>query len=452
MVVKKRILITFACVISIILVAGFAVYIRTAPLRAIQQSLSILNDETTRRINASPFQAIGLLSDSLENGNIHFDARFDGIPNVRINGALASNANERALDIGVIFMHLFQIELETQMNQERVAGRIGGLGDDFYGFTYSTFRDDIKIFGNSIGLDNEVMNTLSDMVEILDESLNADSQARLLQPYFDVFSRFLLTSSFRATREEDSQLIRFSFDWGDIISLLDRLYALLEQDEALYARYGFFSNFHSSVSLYDQLLEYLYGFIREMEQDISGDAFLTFSIDPDGRLNKMYFYTDIEHVNDGLPVEILLTACFGTGVYCSWKFSITFEGFGTPTSAVSILWDFASDGTYVNTIILPYAQGSRENSFVSEWTPETGDFTLSFGENVVGGRFISTSDDSFHLSINTEANLSLEINATQETPVIPDIHFVNLDMWDTGLIGILESPFFIMLRDALAKL
>jgi len=438
-------------------VASFAYYNRRiAPLLIVQQSLSNLSYETTERINTSPLMIVGLLSDALENGSVFVNSRLNVPPGVIANLSLSTNAetSERALEIGISFMRLLNVNLEAYMNTQRVAVRVLPIVDNFYGFTYDTFREDIQIFGRTAGFDNATMDMLSSMVETLDETLNASPREEsLLQPYIDVLIQFLRRSSFTTSRDSGYTLVRFSFDNSEIVALLESLHITLQYDEDLRTPYEIIAFPSSSIPSFDSLLEQLYYIIRNLDDTIE-HVTLQFTIE-NRRLQRVTATVKpLENAENtaldapstdtllwntsGMTENLLVIAIdFGQSALCPWTININ-------DNEATAVWSFTSGDTYVHSLLLqntsfqPIPETSQYK-VTSEWTPVTSDFTLSVNDSSFSGILNLRDDGSFRLRMDTF--VPFEISARQETPHIQEIEFINLDMWDMGLLGALMDIY-----------
>jgi len=88
--------------------------------------------------------------------------------------------------------------------------------------------------------------------------------------------------------------------------------------------------------------------------------------------------------------------------------------------------------------------------FVSKWTPEKGNFTLSFsGDSGYSGELtgnLKIDKTGFKLTFkdlmegNNDESLSLNIKAEAGAD-IKQVNYINIDKWDEALLEKLESAF-----------
>lgn len=437
-----------AIIAILILAAGIATFVyynrRIAPLLTVQQAVSNLSDEVILRINVSPLLATGLLSDALEDGSVFFSSRLNQQPSVIANLSLATNAEsrERALEMDVSFMRLLNINLEAYMDTQRMAVRVLPLVDNFYGFTYDTFREDIQIFGNTAGLGYATMDRLADMVEALDKNLNAPPrEENLLQPYINILVQFLRESNFAASRGADGlNHIEFSFDRREVISLLDNLHTALQNDDDIRIIYEVVALLNPSNPSFDQMLEQIYVLIRELETTVY-DLSLGFAIE--NRRIRQVTVTSRHYGRNSLPynaeqpgqrniadVPYVYTVMlnFGQSVSCSWSLYVEMNTLLRNT----VTWDFTYGDYYMQS--LSFASATAQSSYLAtKWMPATGDLSISVNDATFPGVLNLREDGSFRLRVDT--SIPFEISVRQETPDIGEIEFINLDMWDAGLLG-----------------
>ena len=340
------------------------------------------------------------------------------------------------------------------MNRERIALRLQLLGDDFYGFRYDTFRDDIRVFGDLIRLDDLYMDMLADIVDQINEMMNAEAiEENTYEVYADVitnFARNLEVKSRRTTIETGEDRIRcteieFKITKDALVELLEDLYNVLENDETIQAQFEMSDNplFDGITGGYgggyQQIKREFRSFIREFERSYSGDIKLFFLINGNDRLLRTVVNADMEYAGEN--TELIATFDFGKSIEDDWVFSFFIKS-DDDTDMLAIKWSFEENsGTQVNTIEITTADMDFI-ILVSEWDENRGDFTLAYIDgrerNEITGIF-TTDNKNFRIKLddfypeNSDDSLIIEILA-QTGAEIGEIEYINLDKWGSALI------------------
>jgi len=452
-----------------------------------ERAYAHLSAEITKRTHASPLQMVGILADILNHGtlDIDFDYRNAAIPfggNVSGRASLLSDAryNNYALQAVIGLMGGFlNIDFDARLNNERFALQSGLLGSDFYGFSFETFREDISYFwGPMIGLDNLSMDQMSDIVESIGSIMNSDSLSftELSADYLGILADFISNLEYELEEETllaqdgeliDVALIRYLLTHEDILALLNRVYAVLAEDDELRRSFAFYNMLFmqdTNAFSYDGFLSSLESMIRDFENSITGEAALMFYFDQNYRLAKADLRTDF--ASNGMPGGVISFAIdFGLSVYDPWVLAITLNpgpsvlGHLDGILLFGLEWNF-SDGTsgfFMNEISSPQRAITLNNgttisfyNVTSTWSPDDGHFSLHFTTEWYGvesasisGRVSDTDNgglfirlDELHLS-PTET-LSLDITASPGAEIMP-VEFISLRNIDSGTIDSFNS-------------
>ena len=414
-------------------------------------------DEMGERIENSPFAAVMMLEDILEDGSltvdfVHSTGQGFGMFNTRGSVTMLSHmeTDETAFLMDVSMGGFLNIDLDIFLNTERIAARSNMLGDTFYGITFNTFRNDIREFGPLVGLTNAEMNELADIVEAFVESLDNPMFAdpdEYIAPYIELFVKFAMGWDMESRDDQisvngtnvDVTMATFTIRDRDISTFLHDLYTLLQNDEALRE----YINLQDSMqgfgggSMYDEFLDEFLGIIEEFSETITGHILVELAISNDNRLINSTKTVDISV--DGEPIHIVAIMDLGLSVTDDWTLKII-----TDDETFDIAWAFGEvSGVFENK--LSFGDDTETfSSVTSEWTPETGRFTLSFEEYATqdSGSFsgVLTIDDysfdfSFDDNIDIGGGESISIGISGALGAnIEHIEYINLDEWDADLI------------------
>ena len=480
---KKRI--TLVVLALILLILGIAVFIIfqtiVNPAMAATRAIDNMTDEMTQRIDNTPFRAVGMLMDTLEDGRVAVDFNYQaGWLGTQGSFTLDSNTqrNEYAL-IGQVGTFGFMVDFEAHVNAQRAAFGSRMLGGDLYGITYRTFRQDIRPFAEFIGLDNHGMNRLADFVEAFEKSMSQPSPnfSDFFLPYEDILSSFILRGASRPVRTEirsggqDVRVSKISLTAtdSDIADLLNDLYDQLEEDENIRA---YFENMLSAHGLFlavmlpafpgysitddtagfshhDMFLNEIRDMIRDFERYVTGDIIWDLYIGQGDRLIRADLDIDMtvdrRHMGLGRErVGLLASFYFGLSIYDSWEFDLTFID-GANRERVFFVWGY-SDGSrgIENTLTVSTGLDAESESAAmsSHWSPDSGRFTLSYRDqwdsgslsgvfNVQRGGFNLQLD---HLPMGGNNTLSLDITASPGAQFEP-ITFINISQWSHSIMG-----------------
>jgi len=129
---------------------------------------SSLWDELAERMEGSPFEAISILLESLENGVTAFDADWLNWRNDEEKLALRFYSNAEAQEYALSFEMVDRwdhIDFMAFLNQERVAVSSPFWGDEALGIVFDTFGEDLLTFVNGLYA-REIINELPEAFEL----------------------------------------------------------------------------------------------------------------------------------------------------------------------------------------------------------------------------------------------------------------------------------------------
>ena len=458
-------------VIAIAIGAVLFIQFKNSPLVVVGRAFVGLNAEVSERIDATPFQAFGILINALEEGTVTVNVDYRDVWLGDINGSIAfysDGANSEYAVEAELRLDNRALELEVFMNKERIALGSDILGNDYYGITFSTFRDDIRIFGAAMGLDNQTIKELTEMVEMVEESLNAAyPESAVDAPYASLMTEFirnLETTSEKTRIEVGSRTVRstkieFVVTDNDIITLLNNLVDLMAEDENLR---NYFDSYAADVltneifwgmqaSTYNGFIREMRNTIRELDRSLSGEFVITFYVSSDNRLLRMQLDMDLSV--DRNPVRVNCKFDFGESVTDPWELNFVVNSDGLRGESVTIVWDYRErSNRLINTLTISPSI-DEQIVFSSEWSPDNGRFTLSYNYDRSMGELsgvFKVDENGFSLSIDDPTgtlgqSFGLEITAQIGAPQIKQIDFINIDRWDENLFSDFERALYSLL-------
>jgi len=351
-------------------------------------------------------------------------------------------------------------DIEAYMNRERLAVGIQLLSDDYLGITYDTFRDDVKVFGNLVGLSTQEMDMLADIVDQINAIMNMEEASEDdLKPYTEVMTNFVrnLEVTSRRTRIESGTErircteIKLKVTKDAILSLLVDVNNLIKDDETIREQFDMLDNrllqdvYGSNVSSYDEFLRDFKNIISDFKRYYSGDIEVFSYVSNEDRLLIVGIIADIEY--DGEAAELRVDIDFGNSANDTWILSSRYID-SDDEEKLSILWDFEDrSGKYVNTIKVIPDDPTNSVTLISEWNEESGDFVLAYIEgnerSELTGVFI-TNDKNFNIKLDDlypeDSGNGLIIEISTETGAqIEEIRYINIDKWGNALIEAVMS-------------
>jgi len=446
-----------ALAVVIIAVIVILSVMRSSPLAVVSRAMANNNAETMQRIEGTPFRAIELLMDTLGNGavNVDFDYR-DRWSDA--NGTVQWVSNTRNNDhsfAAEITSNRQTLEVEAFINRDRLAVGSRNLDNNYYGITFATFRDDLSIFGREVGLSSREMNTIIDVVELIEDVMHITGDSdTLLQQYIDLLTDFMTNLELTSERTQitsggsnvNARKIQFIITDDDISDLLTDLIDMLSDDEHMREYFNAITRneiveemfWRMQIPSYSDLMRELRDAVRDLNRHLSGEITITYFVGSRDRLLRMETEADLRM--DRERVRMSSSFDFGESAQDRWEIqtSITSDNMRERTRVV---WDYEdSSGRITNSMVIT-ADGDRI-FLESEWSPSNGRFTLSMDdgrfEDEITGVF-RVNRDGFNLSIDNpfprNSNEFLEFEITTQTGVrVRQIDFINMDLWDEDLL------------------
>jgi len=448
-----------AAVLLILAGASYFVFFRDiSPLLTVSKAIDNLTAEISERTEASPLKALEMLSDTMEDGSltISFDY-IDTWDYDDVSGTVLflSNKDEKdfAMSAAVSYYDL-NIGFEAYLNNERIAFGSRLLDNNYYGFSYSTFRDDIRPFGWLIGIDEEIMDQIADIVDILSDALNGEESAAddaIVEQFDELFNDFLSGIEMTSDKSEIKSggedvkctKVRLVITQEALLGLVNDVYELLENEETFRGLSGI-SGFSLQSDVfsgmyYEEFMSILRESIMEFERSFSGEIALTFYIGRGDRLLRAEIDADIIYDDDRTITNIVFD--FGASAQDIWFLDISLTD-DNGLSTYSVVWIFQElPDSFENTLIIssPPDQHSLI-TLTSSWPKDSGVFKLAFidedsyGDPIeVSGTFIA-GGDTFRLNFDNlfppddYRSLTIEI-VVEPGADIDHVEFINIDQW-----------------------
>jgi len=477
----KKLIIPVASVLAILLV-GVAVFAFIGnPFAAnddrhpLAAAFGSFTDEALERLASSPFQALVILADAVNEGAATFDVTFDyrsgSMWNPDVNGSvtLASDFNtfNHALTGEVRVMGM-PVDFRAFLNEERIAFGSNLIGSDNFGVTFSTLSRDLDAFGRTFGIDQWTMWELQSMADMLDTMLGGTAGladfgdfSSLIAPLENIWDDFLngLEQVTTQTTVNGVSAERISYRITDrqIFDLLDEFLRALEVDNALDALFaspfgaelawelGLGSGFGGMNWIIRELRDEL----RFLQRDVSGHVELAVYVSGAGRMMQASFEMVMDSWGD--RIRLWMNLDLGTSVDDLWRLDMGYDD-GWWSDSTSMTWDFRNTHRgYENTLRIIDSWDTI--TFESIWNPDTGNFTLGFDDGwwsdsfsgnfrLHGGGFTFSperiednwSGDTFDFSVTVTPGAS-----------VPNVNFINIDRWDAGLLDMIERSILGLL-------
>ena len=446
------------------------IFLRTTPLLAAARALNNFGTEVTERINTTPFRAIPMLVDAMKDGTVSVDIdNRDWLGNSqKANVTLSTNNEERDYYLKVDYTTDGEsFDIEAFMDKDRIALGSGMLDGSYYGFRYSTFRSDIRKFGELVGLDDELMDSMSDVIEAIGEMMNEEQASeKYIKDYTDLMTKFMNNcevKSERDTVESGGSSVRctrvdFVVTEDALFALLDDYIDLMENNETIDKYLDMFGN-ELGVDIkyeYNNALRELEKQLWDFKREYTGDITISLFVGNRNRLLRMEFNVDIKY--SGERTRVRGTFDFGASAQDRWLFNVTVTGDNYKES-VRIVWDYRERTNAIeNTLTITPPDSSDTVTLRSSWMPDRGNFTLSYSDkwddSEISGVF-KPDDDGFRLTFDNlnessyyDEFLKIDIKVKNGAQ-IKKIDFINIDRWDesflekfAGLAGDIDMPGF----------
>jgi len=461
-------LITIFVIIALALTVFFVFFRNVGPLLSLSRAFQNLNTEAEERFSSTPLRALTMLPEVLEDGvvTVSFDyttAIFGEWLTATIDGKvrLLSNTEDRNFALEAeVGMYGQTLDIEAYMNRERLAAGIQLLSDDHIGITYNTFRDDIRVFGNQVGLSTQEMDTLADIVDQINAIMNMEEASEeAFDPYKDVlteFARNLRITSRRTHIESGNDRIRcteikIKITKEAILSLIIDVYSIIKEDEAIRAQFGAYNNlslqniFENNISDYDEFLREYKIFINEFKSSYSGEVEVLFYVSNEDKLLRAELTADMEY--DGERSELNAEFDFGNSINDTWVMNSRYND-SESDRTISILWSFEErSDNRVNTINVIHDDPTDSITVISEWDEKNGDFMLAYIEGKNRSELtgiLTIEDKNFRIKLDdiypedSSDRLLIEIS-TETGAQIKEISYINIDRWGYAMMEALMS-------------
>jgi len=447
--------------ILLVVVIGLGIFFsQVYPRFVLMRAFSNLGGEAAQRIDDSPLRAYGMLMNIAEDAIItaDFDYRYDLLwglgPNASGTATISTDTRHNNYAIYLEFSGMgMAVDLEAYINRERVAIGSRLLGGNFFGITYETFRDDVRGPGGLIGLSEHEMEAIADFVEAFEGYMNAPHIS--FGEHFEDFTRLLATFirglSFETERVEitsDGESIRARritvvITQTDIANLLGEVHALVENDVRMRSYFDMYIAATSRLTpYYDEFFLQLRNAIRQFELYALGDITLEFYIDRSSRMLQAKVFSNLEI--DSEKIDTRASFNFGLAVDNPWTLDLVWsDRYGR--EQVSLEWDFSETPAGFENMLEITGWPNRNDTastFTTVWSPDSGSFVISHrGSDCIAGLFVIEEDGGFRLrfdafELGPRQSLMLEIAASPGAQ-IGDVEFINIDQWDSALIGLI---------------
>ena len=443
----------------------YFVFLRN-PANTVVRALANTGAEITQRIDGTPLKAFGLLSDILKDGTLTVDFdRGNERYGTQTTGSikLSSISEEREFALaGKIKLYndyndeYRDVEFEAFINKERLAIGSRLFNDNFYGVRYSTFNDDIEVFGDAVGLDSDTMDQMTDVVNILDEMMNySASDSSLNERFSDLLIKFYEGCEQTSDRVDidiggksirvTQQIITISKD--AILGLLEGYYDLFEDNDDSRAIMDLYTSiigadqYYSDGMSYNNALREFRSFIRDFEKYYSDASTITITLYIGSNDRLILAEIDASMRIDNERYRFSISFDFGESAEDRWVFKANADG-----GMIKVVWDYKERSSSLeNTIVITTDEDTI--TLISDWAPGRGDFTLSFeDEDTYGWQntgeitgVFREENNGFSLSfdnlMDTYYGDIFTIDITAEKGAgIKQIDYINIDRWDKALI------------------
>ena len=455
-----KIAIPAAAVIVIALAVGayLMFFSGAGKMRAVSKAFIKLREEVTARVDGSPLKAVGILSDSVKDGQITLNLDFWDRWGSQIKGSASVNSRTEGREFAIaagLSVNGEDLDAEAYINKERIAIGSKLLDNNYYGIKYSTFRDDVRPFGDLIGLDDETMDIISDTVEMIGDAMNAETGGYEESAYIDIFYEFAKSAEVTSNRVDiDSggtgvkcRQIDFMFSEEAIKKLVADLYDEIESDDRI--RDQFESQaFNLMVSSgagpsYDEAMKMLGDAVRDFDRYFTGDITQSFFIGRGNRLLRVETRSDIRYDDERMGIRISID--FGASAKDNWTLNANVS-IGSDRNTTKVVWEYEERTNVVENTLTITVDGDDGLSATLLWSPKNGDFRLTMNDGwsemeITGG--FTSDDKSFHLELDNlyssdDEYLAIEIDVASGAK-IKDIEYINVDRWGETLIDKVED-------------
>jgi len=465
-----KVIIPVACVAVLLAAAAFVYFFFwRSPELTIGRAFASVGDEIEKRLENTPLEIFGRLSDSLEEGSVTVDFGLSTMATdtrgsitlhsdaQRREYALTGSVGEYGMAAGLLGDD-FNFDFDIYVNKERIAARLSQLDDNFYGFSYATFRDDFRSLANLIGLGRSEIDEVADAIEMFSDLLNMDVDSDVLDSqYTDLFKELLKKAESGSSRVEISSSgrshsvnkIEYKITAEMILDVLEEFLDIFENDESIRST---LTAIDGAVA-FDDMFNEMRSELRSIARDLKGEIVVAFFVGSGDRLYRIE--TDIDIGVDWDMASAGIVIDFGDSAHDLWTMEMSAR-MGGVRATFTFEWEMYEStrgGETIFRMATDFAWSETKAELIIEWT-DRGDFEVIFDDDwsrntLLSGRY--TSDrDSFSLVIDDPfggsfwgESLDLEISGTTGRNPVQQITFINIADWGQSLLDNLEGLFNI---------
>ena len=375
---------------ALLLAVGVIMFVgRVAPLVAAERAVVNLGGDMAQRLEATPFGAFPMMIEALGDGVVSVNFEYsDRWTDVSIDFEFHADDANRVYKMLMDFdVDGFAFDVEIHMDQHRIAASSSVLGEEFYGLTYATFREDFRPFAQMLELSDEDFNEIADIVEMIGDIMGMpDPGMEIWEPYTALLRQFILDGTLSsesttiASRGQDVNVTRaeFRFTDNDMIQLMMDLMTTMAEDSNV-DPLGMIDPW-----MWDEMLSEINFLISELD-DFDGYMYVVMYIGPQNRL--IVLEVDLHLEGLGTTSHLRFEADFGTSVFDPWNFVIsgtTESPYWSDSFEIELVWTFTeSANRFVNAVDITVSDNGFEDSgrLVSDWNSNTGVFVLAFEDD-----------------------------------------------------------------------
>jgi len=472
---KKWLWITLASVATV-LIAATAVYFvffrSIGPLLMLGRAMVNLSAEVEERYENSPFTVFENLAEIMEDGTITADFVYTtsilgGWISIDLDGKIEFLSDSEARNFAALAQigaYGEAIELDFFMNNERMALRLQLLGNDYYGLTYNSFRQDIQVLGRQIGLDNETMELYADFIDQINTAMNTDDTPddidEIYTEMITKFARDIKVSSRKSTIETASGKETYTVITVNLTknALLKLLREMETNDDIMRSQMGIQDNLFSSrddfipyENDFERFTSEFNDFVNDFERYYSGNIDILFFIDADERLTRIASDSKVKFEDEDLALKLNLD--LGSSVYDEWSLFASYIG-PDMSENLNVKWDYKErSGNKINTVTFSTNE-IKPITMISDWNPVRNAFSVTLKDEFDSYEFsgvITINEPNFRIvfdDITFAGNdnvLKLEIS-TKQGAQIREIDYINIDRWGNvvleTIMGLLTEGIF----------
>ena len=455
----KRRLMLFASVAAFgLLLAVVSTMFKATPLLASEGDLVNPGGDMAVRLENSPFGAFPMLFNALEDGIVSVSYEFtDRWTSGSFDFEIHSDEPNRQYKLLMDFdVNGTQFDLTIYIDRYLIAVSSSILGEEFYGLTFATFRDDFRLIAQLLGIGEDDIDQIAAIIDIVGDTMNTpDVGPDVWDPYAALFRQFLLsgTASSENTTIQETNVTRveFRFSDDDMVSLFRDILVTMSEDQNMDPM-GIIAPW-----MWEETIRDFESSIAELDA-MDGNLHIVMYVGPQNRLVQLE--VNVSLTGNGSSTDLRFTADFGTSVFDPWHFTyivnaefpswVDASQTDTLLTETVYVWTFTeNEGRFVNSIdISSSLESNRWDSLseevesftvngsirmVSDWNSITGEFVLALESDQsddpseISGIFIPDSNGGFLLRFEDNDTFSLEISAQIGANIQPIQNFINFN-------------------------